>query len=240
MQSDRGTSRKRWLRTLVVGAVAALAWVGVVMMAILFYEPVVESGRNRREWEMLGFAAAFFVGGTMSALAALALYGRGRWALVMVVGVLLLLPLPVGLQWRLLAISLPVNPSFWPDMLECLRAGAVLGALPGLLVAVIVAALVRCTRRRLSWRVGLAFAIGLFAVIQWILPPVVTLVADVAADLRWRWFYTYPADAIFGASVGGSIGALAGAIVGTLVAHILHAGQESKTTPPTLARPSDA
>src|SRR4051812_7858283 len=78
-----------------LGALAsAISWVGLVAMATVAYEPMAQQGRYYHHGEMLGFATAFAVAGSIAAIAATAVYGSWRRAVVTGLLIIPLLPLP--------------------------------------------------------------------------------------------------------------------------------------------------
>lgn len=199
-----------------------LAWTLVVGLAVAGYS-------QRTAWvpydivqrEVLGFAAAFAVAGTLTGAAALATYGgchlaSGFGAILAAI----ILASPAVMRWHILRLTAP-NGAWgareWHAAIDVMRPSVAVGAAAALLASGLVFASPLVARRVAPWKLGIAVAVATSIVGQWALPFVVSHVADQAIPyLRWHHGFQYD-DALTGAASGAGTGALCGAIVCALL-----------------------
>jgi hypothetical protein len=211
------------LRPLIAVGLGAASWAAITGFAVAcFARQVTAHGPLLFQREVLGFASAFAAAGTISGSVALAAYGRWRRALGLWGTLVALFAASVALtRWgiaRLTRPSVPWFESVWSGATVSIGFGIALGVLGGLIVSALVGLFAALTRRRMTWRVGLAVA-ALVAVLGfWAAPQSVPrLVGWAIAYAHWHHGTGYD-EAIRGAGVGAGVGALAGAVVSVLSA----------------------
>ena len=178
--------------------------------------------------EVVGFASAFAVAGTISGIAAVGASGRGRWAVGFGAAVAALLAAScLLLRWRVYSLTSPKllwGEWVWETITQGLKFGGILGLAAGLMVSLAIPTAVALERRISRWQFGLLVAILINLLGAWILPPVVAALPGLLA-LRVGGNYRVHYDALVrGAGVGAGMGALCGAVVVGLVARGLGAG----------------
>jgi hypothetical protein len=210
-------------RTLARGAAGAIAWVGVATFAVVVFSQrtVPQPTGHLVNTEIVGFASAFLVGGAVSGVAAMLVYGGPRRALAMAVLLTLLAALVIFATRQTLAVkTVPASAWFeneWARTRSGLRTGTALGVPFGLVVALIVTGIGVLTGRRMTWRLGLAVAILLSVVAIWALPSwALGGISELAILQRWDELGFGDISTIRGAGAGAMSGALLGAVVAAL------------------------
>jgi len=215
MRPARPTS---WIRigTGLLGSfVASASWVALIASAIVFYQRLEGAGRYRwYDAERIAFATAFAAAGSVTAIAALAMFGSSRRALGSMVFLVALLPLPAYQIGRTID---PRTLRFltMARLLEIVQPSLFFGLATGGIAAAGVVALGVATKRALSWRVALIAGASLCVLVAWVLPP-----------LLLRYWHTVQ-DAIVGVMpiranvltdmmAGAVVGAIWGAVTGAV------------------------
>ncbi len=210
------------LRTLAVGVAGAIVWAGVTTLAVVVYAQRTGTQTYLRNTGIVGFAAAFFVAGAVSGATTMFVYRGSRRALTMVSLLAFLSALAIFATWRVLAVTTVPNVAGflteWGRACTAIRTGATFGAPCGLVAALIVAAVGVLTRRRLTWRLGLAVVIILSVAKIWAIPRAIDWFAFRAMHERWHERGLGDLSTTRGAILGAASGAIAGAIVAGLVA----------------------
>jgi hypothetical protein len=219
------------VRDCFLVALAAMTWVGVTAMAVAcFIRVLPPRGPLLFERELIGFAAAFAAAGAISGSISVAIYGRWRRAAALCVTFMAILAISVvSIRWGVGRLTMPSVPGFnsawgerfnreWGETQICLGFGAALGGLTGLITAGIVGIFAILTRRKTTWRIGLAVVVLLAGLGFWLLPELVTrLLVGMIEYAHWHHGWGYD-DAIRGACLGAGLGGLAGPVLMFLVA----------------------
>ncbi len=219
------------VRDCFLVALAAMTWVGVTAMAVAcFIRVLPPRGPLLFERELIGFAAAFAarrrdqrvdLGGNLRPMR--------RAAALCVTFMAILAISVVSVRWGVGRLTMPSVPGFnsawgerfnreWGETQICLGIGAALGGLTGLITAGIVGIFAILTRRKTTWRIGLAVVVLLAGLGFWLLPELVTrLLVGMIEYAHWHHGWGYD-DAIRGACLGAGLGGLAGSVLMFLVA----------------------
>jgi hypothetical protein len=218
---------KPLLRDLISISTGAVAWTGLTGLAVICLSgPMLSQDYHLPTRGLLGYASAFAVASAISGSVATAIYGDRRRSLGLGILLLALFALSVLSVRQILWTKTAPNVSWfqreWNAAAVCLAYGAGLGASCGLIASAIVGVFALLTRRRTTWRVGLAAAIGLIVAGFWALPAAIPWMTDLSiSHSRAHGNYGMSHDeAIRNAGVGAMVGALSGAVVLAFVARV--------------------
>jgi hypothetical protein len=190
---------------------------------------MISHGPHLPTRELLGYASAFAVAGAISGSIATAIYGNRRRALGLGILLLVLLGLSVlsvrQILWRRTAPSVIWFQSQWNDAAVCLGYGAGLGVSCGLIASAAVGVFALLTRRRTTWRVGVAIVVVLITAGLWALPAAIPWAKDLSIwySRAHGNFRTIHDDAmiILASGFGAGVGALSSAVLLACAARVL-------------------
>ncbi len=211
-------------------SLAASAWVFACALAVAVFAGQVTWDRGDIvQKELLGFAYAFVVAGTITGVAALVTSGEWPRAIGFgVIGGVILASSAPALRWlifRLTAPNLAWARREWREVIERLGPSLALGAAVALVVSALVLAAGLLARRIAPWQFGIVVAVAIAILGLWAFPVAISHATDRAIPYL-RWHYGHRQDeALRGAAVGAGPGALAGAIVAGLTARWLGASK---------------
>jgi hypothetical protein len=172
--------------------------------------------------EVLGFAAAFAVAGTIAGFVASATSGHRRWTIAFgAISPALLAASPAIFRWWIFRVTAPNvawGERVWASAVGSMEAGSMVGLIAGLVISglVVVAAVVE--RRTTSWQFGLIVAVAVAVLGLVGLPMMMPYVFE------WlKWYagpnYRYMYDRLIsGAAIGAGTGAPMGAVVVGMIA----------------------
>jgi hypothetical protein len=203
-------------------ALGAMTWTGMTAMAIACFARVLPpTGPLLFQQELLGFTSAFAVAGAISGPMSVAIYGRRRRAVGLCLALMVILAISVvSARWGIGQLTRPIGrfASVWGSTRVCFGFGITLGGVAGIMTAAVVGIFAGLTRRRITWKIGLAVAGLLGGMGFWALPHIIPRLLGPTIDYaHWHYGSTYD-DAIRGVYVGAGSGGLAGAVLMFLVA----------------------
>jgi hypothetical protein len=211
--------------------VAVAAWCGLAGLAVgAFARQVTWSGHDIIPKELVAFAYAFSVAGSLIGIAAVASGAGRRWAtgfgLLNMAVLAASVPVVRGLIFRLTAPNLAWAGRAWEESIDCMRFGATLGVITGLVGSVFVFSLGLLERRMARWQFGAVAAVVVALLGFWLLPLAIAhlpnLVSNRVGD-NYRYLYD---EVVRGAGIGAGAGALCGAIVAGLLARSAMGGRK--------------
>jgi hypothetical protein len=210
-------------RALLFVALGALTWTGVTAMAIAYFGRVLPpTGPLLLQRELLGFTSAFAVAGAIAGSISVAIYGRRRSAFGLGLALMAILAISVvSARWsigRLTRLNGLWFKGVWSHARACIGFGVTLGGLTGIVTAGIAGIFAALTRRKFTWKIGLAVAALLAGTGFWALPQIIPqLLVQTIDYAHWHYGSAYD-DAIRGAFVGAGSGGLAGSVIMILIA----------------------
>jgi flagellar biosynthesis protein FliQ len=229
-REQRSTSFRAAVRFAMGISLTVSVWALLVGFAVaVFSLQATWNSFDIVQKEVLGFAYAFSVAGTITGVVASATFGDKQRAIVfgLIGGVLLAVSVP-ALRWliyRLTAPNLAWADREWDGAVECIGLGLALGTSLALAVSGLVHASGLLARHLALWRFGILIAIVVAILGQWLLPVTISYLSDLVIPyLRWHYGFRYD-EALRGAGIGAGPGALAGAIVSALIARWLGASR---------------
>ncbi len=189
------------------------------------------SGRRVRIEETVIFTVAFANAAAVSAVIALAIGARRRWALEAALPIAVLMVTPVGVAWALswlaptLSWNLPTM-DFYPDrgqfpaaLLGIVRQTIPSGAILGTVIGTVVGLMILLGRRRprlVGW-----FVVGLLlsCIVGFVHVVVFDRVVDFVVKTRLEGVNSLMVPWTIRSEIASAIGATAGAFVGAVVAY---------------------
>jgi glucan phosphoethanolaminetransferase (alkaline phosphatase superfamily) len=219
------------VRPMLAIAMGVLVWVAAIGAGTAGFSAQVttEPWDILRE-EVLGFAVAFTVAGTITGLAASATSGPRRWTIAFGAISLVLLAASVAiLRWWIFRSTAPNvgwGQSVWSSAVGSMEAGFMLGAITGLVITglVLVAAVVE--RHTARWQFGLIVAVAVAGLGLGVLPAVMSHLSDLIvlySGPHYRYLYD---KLISGAPIGAGTGGLVGAVVVGMIARLFAAAEQ--------------
>jgi hypothetical protein len=210
-------------RLLVAVTPGALVWLLVGGFAIVgFSQQVAWQRSDFVPKEVLGFAYAFAVAGTITGVVSAATSGQIRWAMgwcaVSIVPLATSVPLLRWLIFRTLAPNITWAGRVWDSSFECAVIGSLLGIVFGLVISGLILATVVVERYTTAWQFGLIVTGIVVLLGMQVLPAAISGLSDLTvryAGANYRYLYD---EWLLGAGVGAGTGSLAGAIVAGLMA----------------------
>ena len=213
---DGEPARNAWaflLSPLVIGG----AWAGFVLAAVVMHAPWNGHSFDRESdfEELVAFAAAFASAGSIATIAAATASETWKRGLAAAFVIASLLPLPALEVLR--RVEFGKRMIWGMGLRDTAMLGGGLGVVPGIVMAGLVAAFIGLTRKRISWKIGLAAAVLTVAALSWIVPALVFVgyrdfVTPIARSRDWS-----EASAV-GGLIGGLLGAIGGAVLGAMTA----------------------
>jgi hypothetical protein len=224
--SSKGTiasSAKVVTRHAVASSLGVLAWALVAGLAVLgFSQQVTWHDSDVVSNEVVCFAYAFSVAGTITGLATSVAAGqRRRAAGFIVISIAVVAASVPAIRWLILRATAPNiqwAEAVWRSAVRGIRFGSVLGALCGLGASGLVIPAVILERRVARWQFGLIVAGAVALLGSWALPVAISLTSDLVVPLvgvNYRYLYD---EGLRGAGIGAGTGSLAGAVVVGLTA----------------------
>lgn len=238
----------RWLGTSapVMGLLAAALWIAMALVGAACFSSLTQ--RSRASFatdEILSYAAAFAVAGTLSGAVALAMRGRWKLATVSLVWLLLLLAGAAALllyyptePWLFSGYALS---DAYKRVAAALAMGLRIGVPGGLLVAACVVALEPLLRRGRRWALGVVLALGVVVATGWGINHAVMWIARLGLGERRG----IRREVVWGAACGAIVGALVAALMAAIIAWAvtrkrsrveLRASARSQAGPTTVGR----
>jgi hypothetical protein len=216
------------LCTLIVGVSGALAVAGVSACAAALSMQGSNNSQSSSfpENGEYGYPTGFLVAATIAGMAGMAMYNGWRRSAVM--GLLLASLMVVWVLFLrcMIAMTNLRQPAWfltylWDRAIRGLEVVFVEGAMFGLAVGALVVMVAVATRRRMTWKLGLAVAVGLAVMGSWGVPWASGRMTTIALRLHWDDRVLGSNEVIRDAAAGGCIGALVGAVVTVMVASAL-------------------
>lgn len=222
-RGEKAASIAAAARSASMIALAPLIWAAVTGFASFEFSKQLTWDRySVIQGELVGFAYAFAIAGSITGAMATATAGRWRLAIGLVAVNTALIAASIFII-RLLIVR-ATAPSIawynreWEATTEMMKLSTPAGIGFGLALSVLVLAASILERRMASWQFGIAVAGTISVLGLWILPPLEAVLTSAAIPYL-RWSYGYRLDAVLqGALTGAGTGALAGAIVIGLLA----------------------
>jgi hypothetical protein len=208
-----------------------LSWATLVVTSVACFMSRASAGM----WESTAYGIGFAVASAIAGVVVIALRGKRRWALAMGLPILFLLVAATAGLW----LRPPSSTSFISFdrkyISGCLIAGYAAGAVLGLMVGLIAAAVVFISGQGRAWALAVMLGVVTFAAVRWPLGQVVEFATTLNYQLSTRTRYSnqsvwYTDSSIVGAAQGATLGALAGGILGGLAA-IPRRGKEASGVP---------
>jgi hypothetical protein len=210
-----------------------LAWMTVIGLGTAGFSAQVTWRRsNIVPQEVVGFAAAFAVAGTIAGFTASATSGRRRWTLAFGAISLVTLAASVGfLRWWIFHSTAP-NTTWggrvWNSRLAIVKAGVVFGAISGLVISGVVLMVAVVERHTKRWQFGVIVAIVTAVLGMGVLPLAVSYLSDLIilySGPNYRYLYE---RSMAGTAVGAGTGALIGAVVIGMIARSFAAAEPAR------------
>ncbi len=210
-------------RLLFTVSPGVLAWLLVAGFAIVGFSQQVKWERFEIvPKEVLGFAYAFAVAGTITGVAAAATSGQIRWAMgwcaISIIPIAASVPLLRWLIFRTLAPDIAWAGRVWGSSIECAVIGSLLGMVFGLVISGLILVTVLLERYTTAWQFGVIVTSIVALLGMQVLPAAISCLSDLTvlyAGANYRYLYD---EWLLGAGVGAGTGSLAGAIVAGLMA----------------------
>ena len=216
-------------------ALTVFAWAFVVGLAVMIFSGQVTWHINPPDIiqrEVLGFAYAFTVAGTIAGFVALAVLGEWRrgWGFALI-GLAFLGGSVLTLRRLVFRVAGPNGgwtQRWWDEDLGRIGLSLALGSVIALVVSTLVLASRLLASRMAAWQFGLVVVVAAYVLGYWGFPLMISHLTERALPyLRWDYGYRYD-EALQGAAIGSGPGALAGAIVVSLMARRLGTSKGSE------------
>jgi hypothetical protein len=218
--SPSGSAALREISVVILGA---LVWTGVTgMVCACFVWLMPLRSPLILQQELHGFGTAFAVSGAIGGSVSVAIYSGRRRACWLFVTLLTLLAVSLILTgWGITRQIAPRGPRFsqvWNRAALSIGCGLASGAAAGMFAALLVVIFAALTRRKITWRCGLAVDVILVAVGFWLLPQAIPWLATRTWESVGSGYGWGHEAAILGGFTGAALGSLIGPVVLTLVA----------------------
>jgi hypothetical protein len=207
----------------LVFAPGVLAWFVVIGMATVgFAGQVTKYDYEVVRPDVLGFAFAFAIAGTITGLVASATAGHRPWTIAFgAISPVLLGVSPAVVRWwifRFTAPSAAWGQRLWESAIGTISTGLVVGSLFGILLSglVLVAAVVE--RRMTRWQFGLMVAVAVAVLGSIGLPMIMPYVVELVILYAGGNFRHGLDEVTTGSAIGAGIGALMGAVIVGMIA----------------------
>jgi len=170
-----------------------------------------------------GYPTGFLVAATIAGVVGMATYsGRGQAKVTGLLLATLMVAWVLFLHWKIATNNARQPVWFvkhqWDRALRGLEIVFMEGAVFGLAVGAMLFMVALATKRRMTWKLGLAVAAGLAVAGNWGVPWASGSMTGIALHFRWDDRVLGSTEVIRDAAAGGCIGALVGAVVTVMVA----------------------
>jgi hypothetical protein len=228
------------IRPALAIVLGVLAWFIVIAVSIAgFAAQVTRHDFELLGEEVLGFAAAFAVAGTIAGFVASATSGHRRWTIAFgaISPVLLAASLAI-LRWWIFRFTAP-NVDWgeweWRSAVGIVATGSKVGIISGLVISGLVLVSAVVERRTARWQFGLIVALAIAVLGSVGLPMMMPYVLDLIVMYAGPNYHYMYDRVISGAAIGAGTGALIGAVVVGMIARWFGAAGQGRGRQPAQA-----